>query len=194
MAVKFDYPTGLLEHYKPLKEIAPRLGMDHSRARKWLLDHGFEFATVRSAESHGQRTLALREEQIVAAVALRRQQGFQINGQTPSSSETQAVMPESESGWFYIVQLVPELDSRRVKLGFSRNCKLRMDDYRTACPTASLLASWPCKASWETAAIASVTRDDCERIGEEVFQCGCVESLRKRVDEFFGLMPSLIRL
>lgn len=46
-------------------------------------------------------------------------------------------------GWIYAVALVPELDARRIKVGFTENpVGRRLAQYRTANPTALLVGLW----------------------------------------------------
>jgi len=165
-----------------IKEIANRLGMDRSNARKCALQNGFEFVRVRTSESRGQLTLALPESDFQSLLELRREQGFIIgdNGDMVASNE---------NGTFYIIQLVPELSANRMKLGFATSMTSRLRSHKTTSPTAKLIESWPCRAVWEAAAISSITRIDCEWVGGEVFDCGDVDALRARGEEFFAIMP-----
>jgi hypothetical protein len=94
-------------------------------------------------------------------------------------------------GYFYVVQPVPDLEPRRVKLGYTTNVESRLASYRTISPHAQVLETWPCKTAWEAAAIDSVTREECELLGGEVFRCEDVNRLIERADAFFELMPGL---
>jgi hypothetical protein len=114
-------------------------------------------------------------------VELRRERGYGVTGK----------IVNGEVGFFYVVQLVPELDPHRLKLGFANDAEARLQGHRTAAPTAQLLKAWPCKRAWEDAAIASVTRVESKLIGSEVYECSNVQRLIERGDGFFGLMPTL---
>lgn len=91
-------------------------------------------------------------------------------------------------GYFYIIQLVPEALPNRVKIGFADNVEKRLNEHRTAAPTAKLLKFWPCKRSWDYAAMDSVTREGCRLVLNEVYE-GNIQDLLDRAERFFALMP-----
>jgi hypothetical protein len=91
-------------------------------------------------------------------------------------------------GCFYLIQLVPEALPNRVKIGFADNVDQRLNEHRTSAPTAKLVKTWPCKRSWDYAAMDSITREDCKLVLNEVYE-GDVQGFIARGDQFFGLMP-----
>lgn len=95
-------------------------------------------------------------------------------------------------GYFYVIQLVPEENPNRIKIGYTDNLDQRLADHRTTNPTLTLVKSWPCKRAWEQAATAGVTREGCQRIGGEVFE-GEVQGFKDRAEAFFALMPTVNR-
>lgn len=168
-----------MPEYVTLKDLAEQLGIDRSNVRKYVVKHGLNPVSVRTPGSRGQLTLALTAADAEAVRALRDSQGF-----------GESVNPvENGDGYFYVVQLVPELDPNRVKLGFAVDTGARLDAHRTAAPTAVLLKAWRCKRSWEGAAIASITRAGCQLIANEVYQVDDLGALVEWGDAFFGLMP-----
>jgi len=170
-------------NYTALSDLAVELGLDRSNMRKYALKHGFEFRQVRTTTSRGQLVLALSPEDAEAVRELRQAQGFGVSG------EKQGVV--IGPGWFYTIQVVPDLDPLRIKLGFALDPFRRLDAYRTLSPTACILKTWRCQTAWEQAAIASITRCECESIGGEVFRCSDLKTLIVRGDNFFNLMPTL---
>jgi len=60
--------------------------------------------------------------------------------------------PKTE-GYFYAVQVVPELAPQWVKFGRTNNVTRRLKEHRTVAPTALLLAAWPADRCHEVAAI-----------------------------------------
>lgn len=170
-----------MSDYVSLKQLAEELGLDRSNMRKYVIKHGFTPVAIRLPETRGQLTLALSKEEAELVKEMRRRQGF--IGQP---------RPVTSNGWgsFYVIQLVPELDPNRVKLGFTNDLSARLDAIRTAAPTATLLKHWPCMVSWERTAIASITRIGCDLIANEVYRCDSLEELMARGDAFFSLLPS----
>jgi len=157
--------------------------MDRSHARRYVVRHGYVWMQVRDPANH-QVVNALPRDQALEVLELRRQQGF-------CDAARQSVV--TGIGHFYLVRLVPDLDPNRVKLGFTTSLEARLAAHRTAAPTAELVRCWPCRATWEAAAIAAATTVGCRQIGPEVFVVGDVEAMRERLDAFFVLMPSATR-
>jgi hypothetical protein len=81
----------------------------------------------------------------------------------------------SDVGVFYIIQLVPDLDPNRIKLGFAESLDRRLSEHRTAAPTAQVLQAWPSRRTWEGTVIAALTRSGCSLIRNEVFLCDSLE-------------------
>jgi len=170
--------------YIPIKKIAETLGVDRSNARKIILNYGFAPIKVRTLESKKQLTLALTKEEAQELYEKRIKNGY-------NSDNQKAMGTENGKGEFYLIQLVPELDPKRIKLGFASNAKLRLQSHRTAAPTAKLVKSWPCKKIWEQAVIDSITRYGCSKIGIEVFQIDTLKEIIKKADSFFEIMPKV---
>ncbi len=103
----------------------------------------------------------------------------------PNSTESSAY---DRYGYFYLIQLIPEIMPNRVKIGFADNVEKRLTEHKTAAPTAKLIKSWPCKRSWDYAVMDSITRADCKLVLNEVYE-GEIEAFVKRTDDFFALMP-----
>ena len=93
------------------KELAQRLAMDRSHARRYVLKLGYSFHKRRTADSGRQLTLCVTEFEAGEIAAHRANQGFTAS----------TVVVVSDVGVFYVIQLVPELDPRRLKLGFAES-------------------------------------------------------------------------
>ena len=94
-----------------------------------------------------------------------------------------------EFGYFYVIRLVPELDPRRLKLGFADDLNSRLGQHRTAAPTAEIVRSWPCKRDWEGTVIDCLVGGNCRLILNEVFECDELEAMIDCADKLFGLLP-----
>jgi hypothetical protein len=168
-----------------LKELARQIGMDRSSMLRYIKRLGYRPHKRRTADSGGQVAAAVRRDEADAILDRRKREGFVIGA---DASRT-----VSEEGYFYAVQLIPELSAKRVKLGFATNTAERLQQHRTAAPTAILIKSWPCRRTWEVAAMDSMTREGCELILNEVFDCEDLPALIERGDSFFSLMPDPTR-
>jgi len=91
-------------------------------------------------------------------------------------------------GYFYLIQLVPEILPERVKIGYTDNIQQRLSQHRTAAPTSTLLKSWGCKRTWDQAAMDSISRKDCKHVLNEVYE-GNIGGFIERGDKFFSNMP-----
>lgn len=169
-----DNPTHI-----SLKALAVELGMDRSHARRYVLNLGIIPAKRRTADSGGQLTLTVSAPEAELIRRARSEQGF---------SGAQGAV-ENETGFFYVIQLVPELEPKRIKLGFADNVSNRLSQHRTSAPTAKLLKSWPCRRSWERTAIDAIAAVGGALILNEVFQFQDIEAAIARADQFFSLLP-----
>lgn len=165
--------------YVILSDLAKELGMDKSNLRKYILSKGLSFAKIRPAGNGQQIALALTIEDAELVREARKKEGFTAGG----------IVSENGNGYFYVVQAIPEFDPLRIKLGFAVDVSARLQTYRTLSPNAALAASWPCRKSWEIAARASITREGCQLVASEVYQCDGLESLIQRGEQFFSIMP-----
>ena len=162
-----------------IKDLARQLGMDRSHARRYVLKLGYPFQKRRTIDSGGQLTLCVALADAKQIATQRAGQGF----------TAPTIVAVSNIGHFYVVQLIPELDAKRLKLGFAESLQQRLAEHRTAAPTAKLLCSWPCKRSWERAVIDALTGANCRLISNEVFECDDPQKLIQRGNKIFELLP-----
>ncbi|MHC4528109.1 MAG: hypothetical protein ACYS29_09555, partial [Planctomycetota bacterium] len=95
----------------------------------------------------------------------------------------------AEQGVFYLVQLEPEHDPDRFKVGFAANMRDRLRALRCSAPFATVVKTWPCRRLWEKTVIDCVT-SDCEQLRTEVFRTECLDDVRDKCERFFDLMPT----
>ena len=95
-----------------------------------------------------------------------------------------------DSGVFYLIQLEPDHDPGRFKVGFAVNISERIRSHKCSAPFAIVTKKWPCKRLWERTAIDSVTVD-CEQLHTEVFRCNDLDSVIAKCDQFFAIMPAV---
>ncbi len=166
--------------YISIKHLAEKLGMDRSHARRYVLKLGVHPQKRRTADSGSQLTLTVTEEEATFILEHRREHGFTAEGKPV----------ETEAGVFYVIQLVPELDPKRIKLGFAIDLNDRLAQHRTAAPTAKVLTSWPCRRSWETTVMDCLASVACRHILNEVFECSALDELIAKGDALFGMLPN----
>lgn len=168
------------DDYVSIKDLANRLGMDRSHARRYVMKLGYSFHKRRTPGSGSQLTLCVTSAEADEIASQRADKGF-------TSSTVVAI---SDVGVFYVIQLVPDLDPKRLKLGFAESLEQRLSQHRTAAPTARALRACPCKRPWEMTAIDALTREGCRLILNEVFECDDPDALVKRGDAFFSMLPA----
>lgn len=166
--------------YIILNDLADELGLDRSNLRKYLAQKNITPLKVRDPQKRNQAVSALTLEDAEFVRQERERQGF---------GKKEVAPIENGDGYFYIIQLIPELAPNRVKLGFATDVANRLQSHRTAAPTAQVIKAWHCKRSWEVAAMASLTRIESILIANEVYECDDLSSLVSRGDTFFSLMP-----
>jgi hypothetical protein len=108
-----------------------------------------------------------------------------------TEDDSEIFVTESDvGGVFYLIQLEPEHDPGRFKLGFATNIDERLRSHKTAAPFSKVLKTWSCKLLWEKTAIESVSQD-CVRLHTEVFRSESIDEVKSRCEEFFKLMPKI---
>ncbi len=106
---------------------------------------------------------------------------------TENDSKVPATQPDV-SGVFYLIQLEPEHDPGRFKLGFATSIQERLRSHKTAAPFSKVLKTWPCKLLWEKTAIECASQG-CVRLHTEVFRAESIGEVQSRCEQFFKLMP-----
>ena len=96
----------------------------------------------------------------------------------------------TDIGVFYLIQLEPDHDPSRFKVGFASTMNERLRQHRCSAPYAKVMGSWPCRRLWEQTAIDCVTAD-CEKIHTEVFKTADIENVKTKCFNFFNLMPEI---
>ena len=167
------------EEFISIKQLSENLGMDRSHARRFVLKLGIAPQKRRTHDSANQLTLTVTSNEAVKILETRKSLGFSEGG----------TAVELEAGLFYVIQLVPELDPKRIKLGYANDLPDRLTQHRTAAPTAKVAAAWPCKRSWETTIMDCLRVVGCRHILNEVFECDDLEALISQGDKISALLP-----
>jgi hypothetical protein len=173
----------MAEDYVSLKHLAEEMGMDRSHARRYVKRLGIEPHKRRTPDSQNQLTLAVDQDEADLIRQKRREGGF--------TGDSKPVT--KDVGEFYIIRLVPELDDRRVKMGFAEDLATRLSQHRTAAPTAQVATSWPCKRAWENTVMDCLSSSNCRLILNEVFECDDVDGLVALANQLFELLPDPIQ-
>jgi len=121
------------DEFVSIKDLAARLGMDRSHARRYVLKPGYAFHKRRTPDSGSQLTLCVISAEAEQIMSQRADQGFVAS----------TVVTVSDVGVFYVIQLAPDLDPMRLKFGFAESLQQRLLEHRTAAPTARVLRAWP---------------------------------------------------
>ncbi|MCK6535961.1 MAG: hypothetical protein L6Q84_23575 [Polyangiaceae bacterium] len=135
-----------------------------------------------------------RRNQLIATVsdadaALIRAEGARIRASSDAGVDESGALVD-DAGVFYLIQLEPQHDPGRFKVGYSVELEGRLQKHRCSAPFATVVKTWPCKRTWERAAIDCATAG-CEQLHTEVFRSASLDDVAKRADGFFAVMPSL---
>jgi plasmid maintenance system antidote protein VapI len=171
-----------------IKEMAKRLGVDPTTVRRLIEKYGPELG-IEVQKARGDTTNAKWTNFISREDADRLKAVYESRRGTrvPEDEKTGDVL--QSFGYFYLVQLVPEALPNRIKIGYTDNLEKRLAEHQTAAPTARVIRSWPCKRSWDYAAMDSLTREGCTLVLNEVFE-GDPDGFINRGNAFFALMPN----
>lgn len=162
-------------------DIANEVGKRKQSVFKILRRLGIETQKLRGPDARGQLSSYISKSDYKL-----------IKEQLESSTDTdQENAPgPSENGVFYLIQLEPDHDPNRIKLGFASNLAERLRSHKCSAPFSTVIKSWPCKLLWEKTAIECVT-SNCERLHTEVFRANSISEVLEKCESFFALMPNL---
>ena|SRR5437867_790008 len=140
----------------------------------------------RREPTRGNQLIALLSEADATAIRDAFAQGRRSGGQ--STSDIAEFAPDE--GWFYLIQLEPEHDPGRFKVGFTTDLDGRLRHHRCSAPFAVYRKNWPCRRTWERAGIDCMTTG-LEQLHTEVFRGPSLDEVVERGDRFFSVMPSV---
>lgn len=160
-------------------DVAKALGKRKAYIFKILTRLGIETVKEKNSAAKGQKIAYMTTEDYGRVREYLCGVGSDF-GVTPSQPDV--------GGVFYVIQLEPEHDPGRFKVGFATNIEERLRSHRTAAPFSKVLKTWPCKLLWEKTAIECVSQE-CVRLHTEVFLTESIRDVLARCEQFFELMP-----
>lgn len=176
-----------MEDYVSFQELAKRLGVSYDTVRRSVAKFGESLGIIvekrKVSGSKGALTQCITVEAANKLVA------FLEDKPKSDQLATESDVSFRRFGYFYIIQIVPELMPNRVKIGYTDNLSQRLREHQTSAPTARFVKYWECKRSWDEAVMDSITREGCTLVMNEVYE-GDVESFVARAEALFALMPT----
>ncbi|GGE60975.1 MarR family transcriptional regulator [Actibacterium pelagium] len=160
-------------------ELAAELGIRKQSVFKIVKRLGIEAQKLKTDDSRGQLAAHVSDEE----ADLIRQ------SVKPQVSPMKADEKTNSAGWFYLIQLEPEVDPGRYKVGFAQDLDQRVRSHRTSAPFSIVVNAWPCKFLWEKTAIDCVSRDS-EKLHTEVFRTSDLGEVESLAEQFFSAMPN----
>lgn len=146
--------------------------------------------TQRRDPNRGNQNVATLSQAEVAAVRAELENSPVSAGGGNARPVNLASFAGDDVGFFYLIQLEPEYDSMRFKVGFTTDLDGRLQKHRCSAPFSRYVASWPCRRVWERAAMDCLT-NGCEQLHTEVFRSTSLERVTARAQVFFEMMPNL---
>ena len=166
--------------YIAVSEVASSLGKRKQYIFKIIKRLGIEKHLEKSDSARGQKIAFISEDDFDLV---------KEHVQSSSTASATASMDSASGGVFYLIQLEPEYDPDRFKLGFASDINERLRSHQTVAPYSRVIKTWPCKPLWEKTAIEGVAQG-CEKVRTEVFR-GEIEVVLDRCEQFFALMLHL---
>lgn len=164
-------------------ELADELGIYKQTVFKIANRLGIQ-TVKRRDRSRGNQVIAVVTETDANAIRDEVVQGRRSRVQDSAD----AVEFAPDEGWFYLMQLEPDHDPGRFKVGFTTDLDGRLRHHRCSAPFATYLQTWPCKRLWERAAIDCTTAG-AEQLHTEVFRAASLKEVMAKGDSFFAVMP-----
>jgi hypothetical protein len=160
-------------------DVAKNLGKQKAHVFKVLGRLGIETLKEKSSDARGQKIAYITTDDYDRI--------REYLAEAEDDSDASATQPDV-GGVFYLIQLEPEHDPGRFKLGFATNIEERLRSHKTAAPFSKVLNTWPCKLLWEKTAIECASQG-CVRLHTEVFRTESIDAVLSRCEQFFKLMP-----
>ena len=176
----------MTEGHISVADFAAMYGLQRPHVFKLIKRLGTEPVKKRSNHGHGQFVSYLSKEDTLVILA-----SISKHAKPETQREDVPEISLYDIGVFYLIQLEPEHDPNRFKVGFASDIDVRLRAHRCSAPFAQVLKSWPCRRLWEKTAIECVTID-CERLHTEVFRTSSLEFVISKCTQFFDLMPQLL--
>jgi hypothetical protein len=132
-------------------ELADELQIRKQTVFKVMKRLGIQAVKRREYDRRGQMISVIRK---VDADAIRddlRRTASGVRDGSNSAGDTRYF--SEDSGVFNVVQLEPAHDPGRVKVGFTTDIDGRLRRHRCSAPFAQCVKTWPCRRTWERAAI-----------------------------------------
>jgi hypothetical protein len=146
--------------------------------------------TQRRDPNRGNQNVATVSQTEAVAIRSEIEKSSESAGGSNARPGSFAPFVADDVGFFYLIQLEPEHDPGRFKLGFTMDLDGRLQKHRCSAPFAKYVASWPCKRVWERAAIDCLVVG-CQQLYTEVFRATSLEQVTARAGAFFAVMPNL---
>lgn len=96
-------------------------------------------------------------------------------------------MRKDDYGYLYLVLVDPTLSTQRVKLGFARDLRIRMGNYRCLSPRAQLLGKWGIYRRFERQIIRECTKGFVA-YSNEVFDVPCYVALMDKIPGVIAML------
>lgn len=168
-----------------IAELADELGTYRATIFKIVKRLGIEPVKRRDSGRGGQQIAVVTPAE---ASAIR--EAFTAGRRSGADASVDGEALAADEGRFYLIQLEPEHDPGRFKVGFTTDLDGRLRHHRCSAPFAQYRKHWPCRRTWERAAIDCMTAG-LEQLHTEVFRGPSLDEVLARGERFFEVMPSV---
>ena len=169
-----------------VRDVAAQHGKRKQTVFKILKRLGIGTTKQRSSTGKNQLIAYITQDQF----KLVRAELVAIAGDDSDDDSLDRIELPVDQGVFYLIQLEPQFDPGRFKVGFATSLPERLRHLRCSAPFATVLRSWPCQRLWEKTAIDCVSAG-CERLHTEVFRAASLDEIAARCEKFFAMMPPI---
>jgi hypothetical protein len=168
-------------------DVARQHGKPKATVFKVLKRLGIEPTKRRSSSNKNQMIACITQEEFRLVSVEMQAMPSRDDSETSEDGEADD-FGSIEVGVFYLIQLEPQFDPGRFKVGFAASMSERLRHLRCSAPFATVVRTWPCRRLWEKTAIESVAAG-CERLHTEVFRAAALDEIINRCERFFAVMP-----
>lgn len=126
------------ENYTSVIEASKKVHTNKQTIFKWIKKLGVRTEKMHNASHKGQAVSYILNSDLEKLMEYKEQQNYN----TVKTNSSVRI----DHGVFYLIQLEPELDPGRFKLGFATNIAERLRAHKCSAPFAKVIDTWPAPA------------------------------------------------
>jgi len=167
-----------------IRALADELGRHPNKFHEFIKKHNYPIEKIKSHDIKNRG-------QIISVIS--NENANEIRAMLYNTAKLDTKQQSRYAGYFYIIQLEPEIEYNRIKLGWASNIHERLRKHQCSAPNSRILQFWECRSLWEKTIIDIVTLGETKlnnnKIETECFIVKDLNEVTAKINKFFDLLP-----